>query len=138
MRIVLAAMMLVTCACHAPPMKFREVNAPKDSPYSVTASAESLRKNCYAFTVSIRNATSQALSLDPTMFELTAPSVMFLELQRLSFGRQAFRMPASVSPGGVGNGQMFFQMQPGNGKPEKATLHVHLPNGDHQVMFDFE
>jgi hypothetical protein len=117
-------------------MRIREVVAPESSHYSVGASVESLRKDCYAVTLSIQNGTKEALPLNAAMFELTATPAMFLQLTHLSFGRSAFRMPSSIVPGGVGNGQLFFQMQPGAGKPESATLHVHLPDGDHQIVFD--
>jgi hypothetical protein len=119
-------------------MKFREVVAPKASPFTVSASVEAGRKNIYAATVTIRNGSPQALALNGTMFEITAPPATFVPLHTLKWGRRGFRMPPSVAPGGVTTGQVFFQMQAGATTPRTGILHVHLPNGDHQVTFDFD
>jgi hypothetical protein len=138
MKALIATLLLLLPACHAPTMTVREVVTPQSSPYKVSANAESLRDNYYAIAVSIRNGSRDALALDPTMFELSGPPAIYLRLIRLSFGRSAFRMPARVAPDRDGNGQVFFQMQPGNETPKNATLHVHLPDGDHQVVFDVD
>lgn len=137
MKLVLALLLAVT-ACHSTKMTFREVVPPQNSPYTITSTVESLGDDYFAITLSIKNGSSQTLMLEPTMFEVTAPPAIFLRLQRLSWGRNAFRMPATVAAGGLGNGQVFFQMKAGNEKPKVATLHVKLPGGDHQVVFDVE
>jgi hypothetical protein len=136
MKAVIASLLLLLPACHAPAMTLRQVVAPPTSPYTVTAVVESLRDDYYSIAVSIRNDTPNALALAPSMFEMTGPPAIFLQLTRLSFGRKAFRMPAQVAPNRVGNGQIFFQMQAAQGKPTEAILHVHLPDGEHQVIFD--
>ena len=138
MRALIATILLLLPACHAPTMTVRDVVTPQASPYTVSANAESLRDNYYAIAISIKNGSRDALALDPTMFELSGPPAIYLRLVRLSFGRSAFRMPARVPPDRDGNGQVFFQMQPGHDTPKNATLHVHLPDGDHQVVFDVD
>lgn len=136
-KLVIATLLLATPACHSPRMVFREDVAPPSSPYSVSATVETLRDHCFGVMLSIGNRSSQPLPLEPAMFEMTAPPAVFLQLTRLSFGRKAFRMPPSIAAGGVENGEVFFQMHPGHEKPESATLHVKLPDGDHQAIFDF-
>ena len=125
-------------ACAGPDMTFRQTNDPPSSPYAVSASVEALRRDYYAVTITVRNDSTQALALDATMFELTAPPATFLQLRRLSFGRRAVRMPPSIAPARAGNGQIFFQMVEGDADPTSATLHVHLPTGDHQIVFDLD
>ncbi len=138
MRCALASVLMLACACAGPAMKLREVVAPKSSPFTVSASIDALRKNVYAVTATIRNGSPEALPLNGTMFEITAPPATFVPLATLRFVRRGFRMPPLVSPGGVGNGQIYFQMQSGETKPRTGILHVYLPNGDHQVVFDFD
>jgi hypothetical protein len=138
MRYVLASVLLVACACAGPAMKFREVVTPNSSPFTVSASIDAYRANIYAATVTIRNGSPEALPLNWTTFEITAPPATFVPLYTLKWGRSGFRMPPLVSPGGVAHGQVYFQMQPGETKPRTGILHVHLPNGDHQVFFDFD
>ena len=138
MRGAIAMLLLLLPACHAPAMTVRDVVTPQGSPYTVSAVVESLRDNYYAISISIKNGSSSPLALDATMFELSGPPAIYLRLLRLSFGRSAFRMPARVAPNRDGNGQVFFQMQPGHETPKNATLHVHLPDGDHQVVFDVD
>jgi hypothetical protein len=123
--------------CVAPVISLRQAAHPEQSSYRISATLHEHLRGYYSAAVTIRNDSGTPLALSHALFtmESSAPT-QFVPAERISWGRSGFRMPVTVAPGGVAQGEVFFAIRGSKSPAGPVQLAVRMPDGDHKLVFE--